>query len=403
MDYDVIVCGAGPAGATCAKFVSEKGYKVALLEKTGFPRDKPCGGVLRISIDEHKFVMDGMKSISLTESREVKMHSPSKGNVVSFRDKDPLMLHMRRTEFDPMLVDKAVDAGATLLEDHNVTKVAPSAGKAVVSVKGGKKLASHLIVGAGGVHDPVAGYLRKKHKLPPKWEKKQLAFLVTTETPVKEDFIKKTFGPRRTSHMFLRPSGVKGYAWLFPKKDVLNTGFGAFWGDMKNIDIKKEYNEFIRSLKKQKLFPKDVKTGKLSSGELPMAGPLKRTYTDRMLIIGDAAGFVSPLIGDGLYYAISSGRFAADTLVKALKNERYDSPQLREYQVRWKKAWGREFLALGLISRSVDMQTERFTRYVARDHQLRQQAQGVLSGRDDPFKMMVKATPRMMLDMLRYR
>ena len=89
--------GVGPVG----KFIAEKGYNVALLDKSEFPRDKVCGGALRLSIDGHKYIMSGMKKIELIRSKEVRMYPPGLKHVACFRSKEPVMLHIRRGSSTP--------------------------------------------------------------------------------------------------------------------------------------------------------------------------------------------------------------------------------------------------------------------------------------------------------------
>ena len=135
---------------------------------------------------------------------------------------------------------------------------------------------------------------------------------------------------------------------------------------------------------------------------LPLSGPIKRTYTDRILVTGDAAGFVSPLSGDGLYYAVSSGKFAAKTAIEALKAGRYDRKILKTYQEQWQNAWGLEIAVLKMLTKTLHHQTERFIRYVSLDKDLRKSVQAIYTGRGDLLRLMLKMTPRIFMDFVRY-
>lgn len=402
MDYDVIICGAGPSGATSAKFLAEKGYKIALLDRYTFPRDKSCGGALRLSIDEYGYIMEGMKDISLTNSFEVRMYSPSLEHIAKFRSDKPVMLQIKRHEFDAMVVNKAEDAGAYFMENKNVKEISISKNKGTVILKNGDELTSHLIIGAGGMHDVPSRYLRNKHGLPSTWQKSEIALLMMHEYKLGEEFIDDAFGGERTSHIFLKPYGIYGYGWAFPKDDVLNLGFGAFWNDMKKIDIQKAYDSFLRFLGKQGLFPRNQDRDRVGAATLPMSGPIKRTYSDRIMIIGDAAGFVSPLSGDGIYYAISSGEFAAATAIESLESELFDSNHLKSYQNRWQKAWGMEIAVLKSLASALNNQTERFIRYISLDAKLREHVQDIYTGRKDPSKLIWKIAPIILKDFVRF-
>jgi geranylgeranyl reductase family protein len=401
-DYDVIICGAGPSGATSAKFISEKGYKVTLLDKASFPRNKLCGGALRLCIDRFDYIMKGMRNISLTNCFEVKMHSPSLRYIIGFKSSNPVIYHIKRLEFDEMLVNMAVDSGADLLENHFVEKVSVSKDKCTVFLKNGDKLSSKLIIGASGMYDPVLSYLRKKQGLPLYLRKSEIAHMIMQEFPASTDFINDSFGKHKTSHMFLKPGGVYGYGWLFPKDNVLNVGFGALLTDIKKVDLHKIFNKFLKLLKKRGLLPKDYDFGQIEVTLLPMSGPIRKTYADRAIVVGDAAGFISPLSGEGLYYAISSGKFAAETVLDALAKEKYNEKNLSIYQSKWQKEWGFEIAFLRFFTKNFHNQVERFMKYASLDEKLKGNLLDIYTGRKDSSKLLWKMVPRILMDFLRF-
>ena len=160
--YDAVICGAGPSGSTCAKYMAEKGLKVVVLEKNSFPRDKPCGGALRPSvIKEFDYVRDGIKKIPHNVCLRAKMYPPSLQNCVDYRPNKPVLYNIQRRHFDSMLADFARDAGAEIRENTEVKKVNVKNGGYALQIKNKKEVQGKVIIGAGGMHDPVARYLRK--------------------------------------------------------------------------------------------------------------------------------------------------------------------------------------------------------------------------------------------------
>ena len=401
-NYDVIICGAGPSGATSAKFISEKGYKVALLDKASFPRNKLCGGALRLSVDRFEYIMKGIGNISMTNCFEVKMHSPSLKYIADFKSSSPVIYHIKRLEFDSMLVNMAVDVGADLLENHFVEKVSISRDKSSVFLKNGDELSSKLIIGAGGMYDPVLSYLRKKQGLPIYYKKSEIAYMLMQEFPVSMDFIFNVFGEQKTSHMFLKPGGVYGYGWLFPKDTVLNVGIGALWNDIKMVEKHEIFYMFLKLLKKQGLFPKKCNLGQIEVTLLPLSGPIRKTYAERAIVVGDAAGFISPLSGEGLYYAISSGKFAAETVIDALNKERYTEKNLCIYQSKWQNEWGFEIAFLKFFTRNLHNQAERLLKYVSLDEKLKSNLLDIYTGRKNSSELLWKMAPRIFMDFLRF-
>jgi flavin-dependent dehydrogenase len=127
VNYDVIVVGAGPAGSTAAKFLSEKGAKVLLIDKDKFPRDKPCGGGLCKHITEFDYIREKIEkdSSNFLESICVrgKIVSPSTQYTTDYLSETPLFYNVRRKKFDYELVQFAIDAGADFLENCKVKEV----------------------------------------------------------------------------------------------------------------------------------------------------------------------------------------------------------------------------------------------------------------------------------------
>ena len=405
MNYDVIVVGAGPAGSTAAKFLSEEGAKVLLIDKDKFPRDKPCGGGLCKHITEFDYIQEKIEkdSSNFLESICVrgKIVSPSTQYTTDYLSETPLFYNVRRKKFDYELVQFAIDAGAEFLENCKVKEVFTTQEKAVVKLANSREFICKVIVGAGGAYDVVAKYLRKKERQNEK-RGKDVGLAVVEEFEVGKEFIDKVYGKERTSMINLKHANLNGYAWVFSKHDVLNIGYGGFNDEMKKIDIKNEFKNYLDFLKRNGYLPKWIESKKLKGAPLPFIGSMKKTYSDRVVIVGDAAGFVSPLTGEGIHYAIDSGKIASEVISKALEKEDFSAQSLKSYQNIWRKRWGKDLEALRFFHRMLMKWPEKFVKYGSKDEKLKKIFIALFIGNINTSRMKWKIISRIVMDFFVY-
>jgi len=401
--YDVIIVGAGPAGACCGMSLAEAGVKVALLERDTFPRDKACGGgIVQMALDEYPWLSGELKNINTTEVRRFSLYSSEMKEKVDISSQKPLLYSVHRTEFDELLARKAQQAGAELREGIDVRGIEIREDGVQVKLRGGDELTARMVVGAAGMHDPVAKVVRKRNGLPEKWDKGRIGFVLTKEFPADTEFIENAFGPERTSHVYMCALGIRGYAWVFPKEDAVNVGYGAFWDTMKRLDQRAYFEKLMVELEAQGLVPEGTKLGKYGGAWLPLRGPISSTTTDRALLIGDAAGFVSPLGGDGIHYAMISGKWASDTIAQALNAGDLSNSALRPYHDRWGRAWQKEFDTLCYLADKVMDNVDRVVRFGQKDARLRELMMGVACSLEDPVKAKWPVLRRFVRDVLLY-
>ena len=123
-----------------------------------------------------------------------------------------------------------------------------------------------------------------------------------------------------------------GYLWIFPKdKETANIGFGTV---AKGINVKVALFNLLK-----KISPKIKKISEYG-GVVPCSGPINQTYSDRLLICGDAAGLVYAGTGEGIYFALKSGKLAAQTAIKSIKQNNFKKEFLKNYEAEWKKDFG---------------------------------------------------------------
>jgi geranylgeranyl reductase family protein len=298
-----------------------------MLESQTYPRDKPCGGALSPRIlDIIDFdispVVDRVLSTAV-------IHSPSGREVVCRRD-DVAGQMVKRAKFDHFLAERAREAGVSVVE--NMTTVA------VEQVRGGVRVLSpgdsfkgKILVGADGVNGIVAREIDVRWG----WPDEEVAFCIVGTVHLDSDDIEWVMSVPG------EPEGVamdlyfgiqhRGYGWVFPKRDELSIGIGC---RMDLIgDIRSEWGAFTERIREEKGIHLDFL--RKDSFRVPVGRTGSRFTGRRTLLVGDAAGLVSPVTGEGVYYAIYSGRIAAEVIAEAARRK---SPlYLKEYDVKIKQ------------------------------------------------------------------
>jgi len=374
---DVCIVGAGPAGSTAAKFLSEKNIDVILIDKDKFPRDKPCGGGLPYQVLK-RFDYVNNKTFIDSYCYGGYAISPSFKYKLEFHDKKPIIATVLRKKFDHELVKLATSKGARFIEGKTVIDIIISKDKATVILKDGIKIDSKIVIGADGIWSIIA----KKTGL--RKEKMNIGICVFEEYELDEKTMNEYFGSGRLGCIHSQFNFTPGYGWVFPKKKHINIGFGHIhYAKQRTIDKKNLldfYNQYIAILKRDKIIPDKIKIGKCQGGALPVY-PLKKTYSNRVILIGDAAGFINPLSGEGIYYAMASGEIAADILVKCFKKNNYNESCLSKYQKNWKKDFGKDIKIFKSFSKRYKAKKdETVFRLASKDQKLTDLLAGILIG-----------------------
>jgi geranylgeranyl reductase family protein len=332
---DVLVVGAGPAGSTAARALALGGARVRLLERARFPRNKPCGGGLTTrALRRFPHLSAALDRIPAHYISRLYLEGP-KGRGVVLTSPTPAVVTIRRVEFDQALARLAVGAGAELIEDAWVSGVRADDDGARVVTRAGREFRADYLVAADGVN----GILTRRLGLNRGWGETGVALDVMEETPnerlraIDPDTLWVSYGQ----------GGADGYGYIFPKRDHTNVGIGCLRSSLRERVAVPPYEmqqRFVSELRRRGLVEGGANREDFTPYHLPLGGPIPDTARGRVLVAGDAAGFVNAYTGEGIYYGMVSGELAARAI---LDDSAFDDPRRgTTAATRYVRAWKRE-------------------------------------------------------------
>src|SRR6202795_125073 len=152
----VIVVGAGPAGATAARTLARAGVTVRLLDRSKFPRNKPCGGGISLRVlKRFPYLGPELSRIATHTVARLHLEGPGGESTVIASD-DPAALMIRRVEFDALLVDLARESGAELVSGADIVRASTTESGVVLEARDGRRFEAPVVIAADGVHSLVA-------------------------------------------------------------------------------------------------------------------------------------------------------------------------------------------------------------------------------------------------------
>lgn len=338
ISYDVVVVGAGPAGSTAAKFLSENDVKVLLVDKSIFPRDKPCGGGIPIrAVKKFKYIEE--KNLIESFSYGGCIHSISPKCKLEIPKNKPLIAMVLRKKFDYELVKLAIESGTTFSDGKLVQNINILDDKVRIKFSDNSEIESKIVIGADGVWSTVAKQCNLRN------DNNNISLSLFQEIPLSIDTLDRYYTKKRVSHVYMKVQGIIGYGWIFPKKKHLNIGICEFKSiadkSSNKVNLKDVFSNFIEILKQDEMIPKKIKVEKCRGAALPLK-PLTRTFANRVILCGDAAGLINPATGEGIDYAMSSGKIAAGVIIDALEANDMSAKFLSKYELIWKKDFGKD-------------------------------------------------------------
>jgi len=303
---DVLIVGAGPAGATAARTLALAGARVRIVDRAKFPRNKPCGGAISMRVlDRFPYVRGAIQQISTRLISRLHLESPA-GDSVQLQSATPAALMIRRVEFDALLVRLAQDAGAELIEGAEITQAEQTGDAIVLTRRDGGRLTAPIVVAADGANSVIARRLGFNRG----WSLQAVALDMMEETPfgslscADPDMLWVAYGYKH----------APGYAYVFPKRTHVNVGIGYVLDYYRRAVGQPPYElqrQFVGTLCMDGVLAGKSERSQFTPALIPVGGPLKRTATDRVLLVGDAGGFVNGFTAEGIYYGMVSGDLAA--------------------------------------------------------------------------------------------
>jgi geranylgeranyl diphosphate/geranylgeranyl-bacteriochlorophyllide a reductase len=347
--FDVVVVGGGPSGATAANDLARHGSKVCLLDRAG--RIKPCGGAIPPKLIEEFEIPDSLlvakiKSARMISPKQVAVDMPIDGGFVGM---------VNRETFDEWLRQRARSAGADLRHGTFERITRDEAGMAIVHYRGETaehQVRARAVIGADGARSAVA-----KQCVPGADRIRYVAAyheIIRVPQTVSDQYV-----GTRCDVFYQGQLSPDFYAWIFPHGETASVGVGSAH---KGFSLRGATTE-LRALANLS----GVETIRREGAPIPMK-PLRRWDNGRDVVLaGDASGVVAPASGEGIYYAMAGGRFAAAAVIQLLATG--DVRALRAARRQFMKAHGMVFWVLGIMQRfwySTDKRRERFV-HICRD------------------------------------
>ena len=361
-DADVIVVGAGPSGSAAAYWMATAGLDVLLLEKTGFPREKVCGDGLTprgtralidigIDVSEEAGWLHNKGLRVLGGGQRLELDWPELASFPNFGLVRP------RADLDQMLAQHAVKAGARLHQHTAVTgPLQDRSGRVVgVTAKAGGEQISYrapIVLACDGVSGRfgLALGLQRNEKRPMGVAVRRYYNSPRTDDDYLESWLELWDGPPGADDAKLLP----GYGWIFGMGDgTVNVGLGVLntSAGFQKTNYRKLLTTWLDNTPEEWGLREDNAMGTTQGAGLPMGFNRTPHYSNGVLLVGDAGGSVNPFNGEGIPYAMESGKFAADAVVQALARPAGPSREraLQGYPATMAAEWGAYYRLGGIF------------------------------------------------------
>jgi geranylgeranyl reductase family protein len=333
---DVIVVGAGPGGSATAAYLASHGVDVLLLEKTTFPREKVCGDgltpratreLITLGIptpEEDGWIRNkGLRIIG--GGMRLQLDWP---DVASFPNYG---LVRTREDFDEILAQHAVSRGARMHQQMNVTGPVLDDTGAIVGVRAkvmgldnratGEERTFHapIVVAADGNSSRLSLSMDR-----PKRDDRPMGVAVRTyfTSPRHEDDYLESWLELWSTNDAGERILLPGYGWIFGVGDgTSNVGLGILNTSQAfgKVDYKDVMRRWVETMPAEWTYTEETQVGPIRGAALPMGFNRQPHYDRGLLLVGDAGGMVNPFNGEGIAYAMESGRLGAEVIAQALR------------------------------------------------------------------------------------
>lgn len=332
-DCDVLIVGGGPAGSALAFYLAKQSIKVIVLESEKFPRDKICGdAVSAVALAElHKMGITNLEEFAkANEINDVALFIEQEKITVDLARAEDLPFQGRvipRLQLDNWIYQAAKNAGVSFLEETRLTDYLINEWSVSAQIKQGrqsKNIKAKIIIGADGSNSTVARILNGNKPS----DAYQLLGL--------RAYYEGVNGPADRCDIFFTKHNFPGLFWFFPTgANTANIGSAMIGSTLpqNQAHVKTLLNNQIQNNKNfADRIGKGKMKGKIHGWPLTFKDPKSKVFSNRLILIGDAAGLINPLSGDGIQYALLSARWASECLFECLIKNDFSLGALSAYK-----------------------------------------------------------------------
>ena len=348
-EYNVAVAGGGPVGGNVAKTIAEKKYKVAIFEQNrqiGEPLR--CAGLVTPRVFD--FLDFPRENVVQNKIMGARIHSPS-DNVLTIGGDKAHALVIDRSKFDKEIIKSARKNGAEIFLENKVLSSQKIKNHIELATSKKPYIKCDLLIGADGPHSQI----RDRFGLPSPAE-----FLVgigaeVTGTSLNSKFVEIFVGENIAPGFF---------AWIIPtSKTGTEARIGLCVGQAAPHSPKHYFDNFFKN-KPSRTYLENVEIKRRIGGVIPV-GPIEKSYTSNILLVGDAASQVKPTSGGGVYSGLLCGTFCSSTAIEALEKKNFTQQFLKKYHKLWMSEIGRE-LNMGMKFRKIfkKLTDKQFDKYI---------------------------------------
>lgn len=350
LDYDIIIAGGGPAGSGLAWHLATNGLKVCVVEAEQFPRDKVCGdGVSPIALAELRQmgITQTDEFAQANEIKQVGLFLPNDQVFIPLSKPDHLPFHARiipRLELDYWISNAAKKAGAVYVENTRVISYQTKPDYVLVECKEGQRvfyLKSKMLVGADGSSSTISRQLNGQK---PDDEFQLLGLRA---------YYEGVNGPQDRVNIYFTQDSFPGIFWMFPKgPNGANIGMAMVSETLplKPTQVRKmlmHHVEHNADIKAQIGSGKMI--GKIQGWPITFYNRKSKLFDDRVVLVGEAAGLINPLSGDGIQYALLSARWLSEAILTCAASNNFSDAALGAYKTTVDKELGYDFALSNLL------------------------------------------------------
>lgn len=336
--FDIVICGAGPAGSTCALALSSSGLKVALLDKSSFPRDKVCGDAVAAYAKKvlHTINPDYANALNTFDAREkvraIRIVAPNQKKIdLQFQDEGFISMRLNFDNFLFKLASELPNVKTYL--NTSVKDVIINDSNVTIDAGENLKITADLIIGCDGAHS-IVGKKLTNNKLDLKHH----------SGAVRAYFKNVKAIPEATFELHFLKDLLPGYFWIFPLPDNhANVGLGLLSDSItgENANLRKKMAHIIETVPYLKeRFSQAEMLGEIKGYGLPLGSRKVTISGNRFMLCGDAASLVDPLTGEGIGQAMVSGRYAGWHALRCFEKNDFSDTHMNQYdKMVYDKLW----------------------------------------------------------------